>query len=101
MEQQLMKMMEQINKQFERMDLRFDEMDQRFNKMDLRFDNMDQRFNKVDLRFDSVESKIVSLQETVNNNATELRSHFRHIEKKLAHHDIMFELVSEELSGKR
>lgn len=80
MEQQLMKMMEQINNQFERMDLRFD---------------------KMDLRFDSVESKIESLQETVDNNATEFRSHFRHIENKLDHHDIMFELVSEEFSGKR
>lgn len=62
MEQLLMKMMEQINNQFERMDLRFD---------------------KMDLRFDSVESKIESLQETVDNNATEFRSHFRHIENKL------------------
>ena len=70
-----------------------EQMDKQFEKMECRFDVMDKRFDKV-------ESRIESLRETVENNATEFRSHFRHIERKLDHHDKMFEFVSEELSGK-
>jgi archaellum component FlaC len=89
-EQLLKEMMDQMNRQFDKIDNRFDEMDQKFIKIDKRFD-------VVDLRFDGVEASIQSLKETVENNASEFRSHFRHIENKLEQHDKMFEVVSEEL----
>jgi archaellum component FlaC len=93
MEKLLEQMMEQMNRQFEKIDSRFDEVDKRF-------DEVDKRFNSVDQRLDIVEGSIKSLQVTVENNASEFRSHFRHIENKLENHDKMFEMVSEELRGK-
>jgi hypothetical protein len=53
------------------------------------------------MRFDGVEACIESLKETIEHNATKFRSHFKHIEEKLDHHDKMFKLVSEELIGRR
>jgi archaellum component FlaC len=93
MEKLLEQMMEQMNRQFEKIDSRFDEVDKRFDAVDKRFDSVDQRL-------DIVEGSIKSLQVTVENNASEFRSHFRHIENKLENHDKMFEMVSEELRGK-
>jgi archaellum component FlaC len=100
MEKLLKQMMEQMNRQFEKIDSRFDEVDKRFDEVDKRFNSVDQRFNSVDQRLDIVEGSIKSLQVTVENNASEFRSHFRHIENKLENHDKMFEMVSEELRGK-
>jgi SMC interacting uncharacterized protein involved in chromosome segregation len=57
-------------------------------------EQMNQRFDAVDKRFDKVDADINSLRETVENNATEFRSHFRYVEKKLEQHDSMLEIVA-------
>lgn len=76
LEELLKQMMEQMNKQFEKIDKRFD---------------------KVDQQFDVVNKRIDSLKETVENNALEFRSHFRHIEAKLDEHDKLFEIIADEM----
>ena len=86
MEELLKQMMEQMNWQFD--------------KIDKRFDGIDQRLDGIDVRLENVEASVLSLKDTVENNASEFRSHFRHIENKLEGHDKMFERVSEELRGK-
>jgi SMC interacting uncharacterized protein involved in chromosome segregation len=70
-----------------------DQMNQRFDAVDMRFEMIDERFDAVDKRFDKMDADINSLRETVENNATEFRSHFRYVEKKLEQHDSMFEIV--------
>jgi chromosome segregation ATPase len=111
MEELLKKMMEQMNQQFEKIDKRFEAMDKRFDQMDERFDQMDkrldqveqrldrveQRLNGVEQRLDKLETTVESLKETVENNATEFRSHFRQIEKKLDEHEAIFKTVADEI----
>ena len=53
----------------------------------------------IDSRLDKVESSIESLRETVENNATEFRSHFKHIETKLDRHEKQFEVFAEAIRG--
>ena len=59
----------------------------------------DQRLDAVDQRLDSVDENITSLREAVENNATEFRSHFKHIESKLDQHEDMFAIVVGDLRG--
>ena len=74
-----------------------DQMNQQFEKIDQRFEKIDQQFVGVNQRLDRVDESIQTLKETIENNASEFRSHFRHIENKLENHDRMFEVVSEEM----
>jgi archaellum component FlaC len=83
--------MEQLLKQM------MDQMNQQFEKFNQSFEKIDQRFIGINQRLDRVDNSIQSLKETVENNASEFRSHFRHIENKLEYHDRMFEVVSEEM----
>ncbi|MGG3467885.1 hypothetical protein ABES02_10450 [Neobacillus pocheonensis] len=80
MEQLLKQMMEQMNQQFE--------------KIERRFDAIDQRLDRIDQRLDVLESSMKSLTETVHNNASEMRSHFRYMEIKMERHDKMFEIIT-------
>lgn len=96
MEELLKKMMEQMNLQFEKIDKHFEAMEQRFDK---RFDRVEQRLEQVDLRLDKLETSVESLKETVENNATEFRSHFKQIEKRLDEHEVIFKTVADDLKG--
>lgn len=111
MEELLKQMIGQMNKQFEKIDQRFDAMDKRFEAIDQRFDriehrldniearldNIEVRIDNIEVRLDAVETSIVSLKETVENNAIEFRSHFTHIETKLDGHDMVFEIIADEM----
>ena len=76
------------------MDQRFDAVDQRLDAMDQRFDAMDQRFDAVDGRLDTIDHRLLKLEETVQNNATEFRSHFKHIHSKLDQHEDAIRIIS-------
>jgi DNA anti-recombination protein RmuC len=86
--------MEQMNKQFEKIDVRFEMINKKFDKIDQRFEAMDERLDSMEQR---LEAKIDSLRETVENNATEFRSHFRHIEAKLDEHKHLFEMIADNM----
>ncbi|EKN71376.1 hypothetical protein BABA_01800 [Neobacillus bataviensis LMG 21833] len=64
-------------------------------QMNKRFDSMDQQFVGVNQRLDRVEENIHSLENTVNNHASEYRSHFRHIGSKLDRHENMLGIIGE------
>jgi archaellum component FlaC len=83
MEQLLKQMMNQMHLQFE--------------KINKGFEQIDQQFIGINQRLDRVETSIQALKDTVENNASEFRSHFKHIENKLENHDRMFDVVAEEM----
>lgn len=77
---------------------RFDSIDERFASIDERFDAVEKEITSVKVRLDQVEE---NLSEKINNNATEFRSHFKHIENKLDQHEETFLVISDELKGTR
>ncbi|MEO2077620.1 MAG: hypothetical protein ABGX20_19980 [Bacillus sp. (in: firmicutes)] len=83
MEELLKQMMNQMHLQFE--------------KINKGFEQIDQQFIGINQRLDRVENSIQALKDTVENNASEFRSHFKHIENKLENHDRMFDVVAEEM----
>jgi chromosome segregation ATPase len=109
-----------VDKRFVSIDERFDSVDKRFVSIDERFISIDKSFASIDERFNSiggdlsdvkirlghVEDKLVSaddrvrmLSEQIHNNATEFRSHFKHIEAKLEQHEETFHVISDTLIG--
>ncbi|WNS75069.1 hypothetical protein RRV45_19655 [Bacillus sp. DTU_2020_1000418_1_SI_GHA_SEK_038] len=59
-----------------------------------RFDKLDQRFDAVDERLDTIDHRLFKLEEIVQNNATEFRSHFKHIHSKLDQHEDAIRILS-------
>ena len=106
MEQLIRNLMEQMNHQFIKIDNRFDQMDKRFEGIETRLDVMDKRFegietrlDGIDVRLDGIDNRLETLTETVNNHATEFRSHFKRIETKLDEHEKVFTVVADEIKG--
>ncbi|WP_066290441.1 hypothetical protein [Bacillus sp. FJAT-29937] len=100
MEKILYEILDQLkdhSKRFDKIDERFDAVDRRLDAMDQRFESIDRRFDAVDERLDSIDHRLYKLEETVQNNATEFRSHFKHIHSKLDQHDENFRIISENL----
>ncbi|MDM5228425.1 hypothetical protein QUF73_20060 [Cytobacillus sp. NJ13] len=64
-----------------------------------RFDSIDHEFADVKNRLGNVENRIGRLSEQIENNATEFRSHFKHIETKLDQHEETFHVISDALKG--
>ncbi|CEG29052.1 hypothetical protein [Bacillus sp. B-jedd] len=95
-----------MDSRFEGIENRLDGMDQRFEGIENRIDGMDQRFegieirlNGIDVRLDGIDSRLETLTETVNNHATEFRSHFKRIETKLDEQEKVFTVVADEIKG--
>ncbi|RDU37608.1 hypothetical protein DRW41_07135 [Neobacillus piezotolerans] len=88
---------DQMGKRLDGIDLRLDGMDKRFDEIDLRLDGMDKRFDGIDGRLDGVRGRIETFTETINNQATEFRSHFKQIHTRLDEHGKIFSVVADEL----
>ncbi|MBU8771552.1 hypothetical protein [Cytobacillus oceanisediminis] len=121
------KRFDSVDLKFDSIDQRFDSVDQKFDSIDQRFDSADQKFDSIDQRFDSidhdisdvnsrlgnvensidtvdnklgiVENSIERLSEQIENNVTEFRSHFKHIETKLEQHEETFNVISDAIKG--
>lgn len=78
---------------------RFDSIDHEFADVKNRLGNVENRIDKVDSRLGNVENRIERLSEQIENNATEFRSHFKHIETKLEQHEETFHVISDALRG--
>jgi archaellum component FlaC len=92
LEQILVSMQEQIADLGSQMNSRFDVMEKRLDGVDERFDGVDKRLDAMDKRFDAVDERF-------DNLTTEMRSHFKHIETKLDHHEKLYQVVSNELNA--
>ncbi|MBT2689127.1 hypothetical protein J7I93_13120 [Bacillus sp. ISL-47] len=80
-------------------DGRLDSVEDRLTSVDGRLDSVDDKLVSVDGRLGSVDDRLQTLSEQIDNNATEFRSHFKHIETKLEQHEETFHLISDTLIG--
>lgn len=106
------KKFEEINQRFEQIDQKFEKIDQRFEQIDKRFEQIDQRFNVVDGKLSNLTSEVKdvktgfarlerrqsALEESLNNFATESRSHFKKVEEELEQHRDAFKIYSSDLN---
>lgn len=93
------KRFDDIDQKFDSVDQRFDSIDHEFADVKNRLGNVESRIDKVDSRLGSVENRIERLSEQIENNATEFRSHFKHIETKLEQHEETFNVISDAIKG--
>ncbi|AGX06227.1 hypothetical protein B14911_04694 [Bacillus sp. NRRL B-14911] len=99
MQEQIVDLGSQMNSRFDAMEKRLDGVDKRFDAVDKRFDAVDKRFDAADERFDAVNKRLDTMDERFDNLTTEMRSHFKHIETKLDHHEKLYQVVSNELNA--
>ncbi|MCM3704342.1 MULTISPECIES: hypothetical protein [Cytobacillus] len=64
-----------------------------------RLGNVENRLGNVENRLGNVEISVERLSEQIVNNATEFRSHFKHIETKLDQHEETFNIISDSIKG--
>ena len=112
MEELLRSFMNHIDKKFEEINQRFEQIDQKFEKIDQRFEQIDKRFNEVDGKLNNLTNEVKdvktgfarlerrqsALEESLNNFATESRSHFKKVEEELEQHRDAFKIYSSDLN---
>ncbi|MCS0791442.1 hypothetical protein [Cytobacillus pseudoceanisediminis] len=96
---EILSTLKEHSKRFDSVDQRFDSIDHEFIDVKNRLGNVESRIDKVDSRLGSVENRIERLSEQIENNATEFRSHFKHIETKLEQHEETFNVISDAIKG--
>lgn len=88
-----------VENRLENVESRMENVENRLGNIENRMENVENRLGNVENRIGNVENKIEVLSEQIENNATEFRSHFKHIEIKLDQHDETFNVISDAIKG--
>ncbi|KAF0818936.1 hypothetical protein KIS4809_2228 [Bacillus sp. ZZV12-4809] len=78
---------------------RIGNVESRLGNVENRLGNVESRLGNVESRLGNVENNVDKLSKQIENNATEFRSHFKHIETKLDQHEETFHIISDTLMG--
>lgn len=87
------------SKRFDSIDHEISDVKSRIGNVESRLGNVENRLGNVESRLGNVENSVDKLSKQIENNATEFRSHFKHIETKLDQHEETFHIISDTLMG--
>ncbi|MCM3092478.1 MULTISPECIES: hypothetical protein [unclassified Cytobacillus] len=87
------------SKRFDSIDHEISDVKSRIGNVESRLGNVENRLGNVESRLGNVENNVDKLSKQIENNATEFRSHFKHIETKLDQHEETFHIISDTLMG--
>ncbi|MBM7605364.1 septation ring formation regulator EzrA [Metabacillus crassostreae] len=101
MEELLKAFMKSIDSKFTTMEGKFESIDKRFANVEEKFESIDRRFANVEEKFESIDRKFTKLENnqqhiitTIENHASEFRSHFVKIETELEQHREAFSIYA-------
>lgn len=87
------------SKRFDSIDHEISDVKSRIGNVESRLGNVENRLGNVESRLGNVENSVDKLSKQIENNATEFRSHFKHIDTKLDQHEETFHIISDTLMG--